>query len=111
MQRCWPPPPAGCPPAAAARQPPPTAARLRRRQPACPAPPAARCIDTYIEQRVKEAEGAEGAAPPDPRLLAIVERLFERCYADGQYEQAVGVALEARRLDQLERAIASSPGA
>lgn len=34
--------------------------------------------------------------------------LPSRCYADGQYEQAVGVALEARRLDQLERAIVQS---
>jgi hypothetical protein len=46
----------------------------------------------------------------DPRLLAIIERLFERCYADGQFEQAVGVALESRRLDQLERAITTSHG-
>ena len=37
---------------------------------------------------MKEAEGAADAAAPDPRLVAIVERLFERCYADGQYEQA-----------------------
>ena len=42
---------------------------------------AARCIDSYIEARVKEAEGAADAAAPDPRLVAVVERLFERCYA------------------------------
>lgn len=59
---------------------------------------------------MKEAECGEAPTAPDARLVAIVERLFERCYADGQYEQAVGVALEARRLDQLERAISSSPG-
>ncbi len=29
---------------------------------------------------------------------------------DGQFEQAVGIALESRRLDQLERAITASPG-
>ncbi|KAL4448567.1 hypothetical protein ABPG75_005786 [Micractinium tetrahymenae] len=70
----------------------------------------ARCIDTYVEQRVAEAEGRrEGGAAIDPRLVAVVERLFDRCFADRQYEQAVGVALESRRLDQLERAIASSP--
>lgn len=118
-------------------------------------PSAARCIDSYVEVRSKEAEAGAGAAAPDPRLVAIVERLFERCYADQQYTQvctaahaasrlplallvwrrrcccerwlrshqraaavlspstlqAVGVALEARRLDQLERAITSSPGA
>lgn len=45
-----------------------------------PALLAARCIDSYIEARVKEAEGAADAAQPDPRLIAVVERLFERCY-------------------------------
>ncbi|KAI3426179.1 hypothetical protein D9Q98_008556 [Chlorella vulgaris] len=66
----------------------------------------ARCIDTYVGQRVQQAEGGEASL--DPRLVAIVERLFERCYTDGQYEQAVGIALESRRLDQLERAVSSS---
>ncbi|KAL4423070.1 hypothetical protein ABPG77_005875 [Micractinium sp. CCAP 211/92] len=70
----------------------------------------ARCIDTYVEQRVAEAEGRrEAGAAIDPRLVAVVERLFDRCFADRQYEQAVGIALESRRLDQLERAIAGSP--
>ena len=32
-----------------------------------------------------------------------------RCFTDGQYEQAVGIALEARRLDKLEQTIKSSP--
>ena len=32
-----------------------------------------------------------------------------RCFADGQFEQAVGIALEARRLDKLEQTIKSSP--
>ena len=38
-------------------------------------------------------------------LLASVHR----CFRDGQYEQAVGIALEARRLDKLEQTIKSSP--
>ena len=38
---------------------------------------AARCIDRYIEQRVKAAEeGTE--AEVDPRMTAIVERMFDR---------------------------------
>ena len=32
-----------------------------------------------------------------------------RCFADGQFEQAVGIALESRRLDKLEQTIKSSP--
>ena len=31
------------------------------------------------------------------------------CIADGQYQQAAGVALECRRLDLLEEAIMKSP--
>jgi hypothetical protein len=32
-----------------------------------------------------------------------------RCCDQGQYEQAVGVALEARRLDKLEEVVARAP--
>ena len=32
-----------------------------------------------------------------------------RCFRDGQYEQAVGIALEARQLDKLEETIRASP--
>jgi 26S proteasome regulatory subunit N2 len=77
--------------------------------PYCCSACAARCLDRYVELQVAAAEAHEDAAI-DPRMAAIVERLFERCHADGQYEQAVGVALESRRLDQLERAITGSPG-
>lgn len=38
---------------------------------------AARCIDQYVEARVKAAEQHK-EAELDPRLTAIVERLFER---------------------------------
>ncbi len=38
---------------------------------------AARCIDQYVEQRVKGLE--QGEEPEiDPRLTAIVERMFDR---------------------------------
>jgi len=45
----------------------------------------------------------------DPRLEAIVERMFERCYHDGKYKQALGIALESRRLDHVSRAITTAP--
>lgn len=71
----------------------------------------ARCIDKYTEIRTSTAESSDEGA--DPRLIAIIERLFERCHADGQAAQAVGIALEARRLDQLETAVhrSSDPAA
>ena len=114
---------------------------------------AARCVDLYLEQRNREAASSDKVGI-DGRLVAIVERMFERysccsalnctmappyhqtpssakqlqvvhmsmlhwthtavvdprrCFADGQFEQAVGIALEARRLDKLEQTIKSSP--
>ena len=69
-----------------------------------------RCLDTYIASRVRAAEeGREDDDGIDSRLTSVVERLFDRCLADGQAEQAVGIALESRRLDRLESAISGSP--
>ncbi|CAM9481810.1 unnamed protein product, partial [Ectocarpus sp. 13 AM-2016] len=67
-----------------------------------------KCIDQYTAQRT----AAIGGGPPDeapeemdPRMEGIVERMFERCYADGEYTQAMGIALEAHRLDKVEETI------
>jgi 26S proteasome regulatory subunit N2 len=38
-------------------------------------------------------------------LQGIVRRLFESCYASGDYRQVVGIAIEARNLDVLREAI------
>jgi 26S proteasome regulatory subunit N2 len=96
-------------------------------RPALLTPPhrrAAKAIDQYVELRGKpDADAPE----PDARLVAIVERMFDRCvfkpalcllheltrsrrscFADGQYQQAIGIALESRRLDKLEQAVLSS---
>lgn len=35
--------------------------------------------------------------------------MFERCYAAGEFKQALGIALEARRLDQVTECIKRSP--
>lgn len=70
----------------------------------------AKCIDYYTQQRVLEAEGK---LPPnskgiDPRLEGIVNRMFQRCLDDNQYRQALGLALETRRMDIFETAIMQS---
>ncbi|KAL9611488.1 MAG: hypothetical protein Q9167_003886 [Letrouitia subvulpina] len=39
------------------------------------------------------------------QLYAIIDELFERCFRSGGYRQVVGIAVEARRLDVLRRAI------
>ncbi|GAX76891.1 hypothetical protein CEUSTIGMA_g4337.t1 [Chlamydomonas eustigma] len=66
-----------------------------------------RCLDRYFELRVKEIEEKQ-EVDIDPRLTSVVERMINRCCEQGQFEQAVGVALEARRLDKLEEVIAQS---
>ena len=97
----------------------------------------AKCIDEYIAQRQaednaqhmqktraaaillpsqEEKETTTSTAPPpssstpiDPRLVAVVERMFTRCYDDGQYHQALGIAIESKRLDQVKASIRQSP--
>ncbi|KAL8946532.1 MAG: hypothetical protein Q9222_007084 [Ikaeria aurantiellina] len=39
------------------------------------------------------------------QLYAIIDELFERCFRGGGYRQVIGIAVEARRLDILRRAI------
>ncbi|XP_059651803.1 26S proteasome non-ATPase regulatory subunit 1 homolog A-like [Cornus florida] len=65
-------------------------------------------IDEYASLKCKAAESTDEAAKVDPRLEAIVERLLDKCIMDGRYQQAIGIALECRRLDKLEEAITRS---
>ncbi|KAL7145177.1 hypothetical protein ABFS83_07G062900 [Erythranthe nasuta] len=58
----------------------------------------AKAIDEYVSLRTK-------AAVIDSRLEAIVEGMLDKCIADGKYKQAIGVAIECRRLDKLEEAV------
>lgn len=57
-----------------------------------------KCIDKYI-RIVENNESAE------KKLVAVVERMFQRCLTDKEYKQAIGIALECRRLDFAEKAI------
>jgi len=70
----------------------------------------AKCIDYYTQQRVLEAEGKlpSDSKGIDPRLEGIVNRMFQRCLDDNQYRQALGLALETRRMDIFEAAIMQS---
>lgn len=45
----------------------------------------------------------------DPRLSDVIERMFQRCYADGEFYHAIGVALEAQRVDKLEEIVKQCP--
>lgn len=68
----------------------------------------AKCIDFYTQQRVELAEGGVTEKPIDPRLEEIVNRMIERCLDDGQYRQALGIALETRRMDIVKKSIMKS---
>lgn len=68
----------------------------------------AKAIDEYASIKSKAAESNDEAANVDPRLEAIVERMLDKCITDGKYQQAMGIAIECRRLDKLEEAITTS---
>ncbi|KAH8484028.1 hypothetical protein Peur_063695 [Populus x canadensis] len=68
----------------------------------------AKAIDEYASLKSKAAESNSDGADVDPRLEAIVERLLDKCIMDGKYQQAMGIAIECRRLDKLEEAIMKS---
>jgi 26S proteasome regulatory subunit N2 len=67
----------------------------------------AKCIDEYIQLRVAnyERRNKDDVQAIDARLESIVERMFQRCFEDKEYKQAIGISLEARRLDTIERAV------
>ncbi|KAL4219945.1 26S proteasome non-ATPase regulatory subunit 1 [Mactra antiquata] len=69
----------------------------------------AKCIDHYTKLCVSNAENTEEDQKPiDSRLEAVVNRMFQRCFDDKQYKQAVGIAIETRRIDIFEKAILES---
>ncbi|GER45796.1 26S proteasome non-ATPase regulatory subunit [Striga asiatica] len=68
----------------------------------------AKAIDEYASLRNKMAEANDDSAVIDPRLEAIVERMLDKCVVDGKYQQAIGMAIECRRLDKLEEAVMRS---
>ncbi|KAM4694325.1 LOW QUALITY PROTEIN: 26S proteasome non-ATPase regulatory subunit 1 [Discoglossus pictus] len=69
----------------------------------------AKCIDHYTKQCVENAELPEGEKKPvDERLEGIVNKMFQRCLDDHKYKQAIGIALETRRLDVFQKTILES---
>lgn len=66
-----------------------------------------KCIDHYTKLRI-ENNNSDEQKVVDPRLESIVNRMFQRCFDDGQYKQAVGIALETRRMDIFQKAILES---
>ncbi|KAJ8755384.1 hypothetical protein K2173_019182 [Erythroxylum novogranatense] len=67
----------------------------------------AKAIDEYASLKSKAAESTD-SINVDTRLETIVERMLDKCIVDGKYQQAMGIAIECRRLDKLEEAITRS---
>lgn len=67
----------------------------------------AKCIDQYKEFRLKieksKDSSVEESIEIDPKMEDIIEKMFSRCFNDSCFEQAVGIALDTRRIDFLER--------
>jgi len=55
----------------------------------------AKCIDSYTQKKVS----GEASEEIDPRQEAIVNQMFDRCFRDGQFRQAMGIAIETHRMD------------
>ncbi|KAF3938785.1 hypothetical protein ABW19_dt0202434 [Dactylella cylindrospora] len=68
-----------------------------------------KCIDKYIS--IANPPPPPKDMPPaareevDPRLTEVVERMFQKCYDNGDYKPALGVAIESHRLDIVEQGI------
>lgn len=67
-----------------------------------------KCIDTYTEKRVAIFEKKQEGVEIDPRMEAIVNRKFEQCFKDGKFKQAIGIALETKRIDMVQASIERS---
>lgn len=69
-----------------------------------------KCIDHYTKLQVDnfQAKDASEMKPVDARLEDIVNRMFQRCFDDKKFKQAIGIAIETRRLDVVEKAILTS---
>lgn len=61
----------------------------------------------YIEKRILLTEG-DDSVEIDNKLEAIVNKMFDRCFVDHEWNQAIGIAIDSRRLDVVEKAITQS---
>ncbi|KAG8936517.1 proteasome regulatory particle base subunit [Tulasnella sp. 418] len=61
-----------------------------------------KAIDRYIQFRTNEESGVS-TETIDSGLQDIIEGIFERCIQDGEFKQAIGIALESARLDVITR--------
>jgi len=66
-----------------------------------------KCIDRYIKlrQEIVDAKSNQQTVQIDPKMEIVIDKMFKRCITDKKYKQAIGIALESRRLDKVKEAI------
>ncbi|OAF68430.1 26S proteasome regulatory subunit RPN2 [Intoshia linei] len=67
-----------------------------------------KCIDAYKSKRTELYPDKKEETANDIRIERLIDSLFERCFALCQYNEAVGMALELRRPDMLQKTIVTS---
>jgi 26S proteasome regulatory subunit N2 len=46
--------------------------------------------------------------PVDPKMEAVIDKMFNKCFSDRRFKDVIGIALECRRLDKVKEAIEKS---
>ena len=69
------------------------------------ASPVQTIIDTCIDKYISDKSSGGDNVQIDPRMEGIVDRMFERCFVDKQFKQALGIAIEAHRMDMFVKSI------
>lgn len=64
-----------------------------------------KCIDNYIERRVQQIDNKNEQVVIDRKMESVVNRMFDNCFRDDRTNQAIGIALESRRLDIIKASI------
>lgn len=65
------------------------------------------CVDHYKKVKLASLEAMKKGEPAsiDPKLEAVIDKMFKRCFKDKKYRHVIGIALECRRLDKVREAI------
>ena len=67
------------------------------------------CIEKYIKLKQEQTDRKRGPEEPevqiDQKMEVVIDKMFKRCFQDKKFTQAIGIALEARRLDKVKEAI------
>lgn len=61
-----------------------------------------KCIDIYIDKRVKLVDQKEVQTQIDPRMEDIINKKFNQCFSESNFKHVIGIALQSRRIDSVQ---------